>query len=71
VTLELDVQERNRYNRTLAYVYVRDGRMVNEEMARLGLVLVTDPANVKHVERIRQRETMVGWRGVACGRSVH
>ncbi|MEX2154537.1 MAG: thermonuclease family protein [Gemmatimonadaceae bacterium] len=40
--------------RTLAYVYLGDGRMVNEEMARQGFVLaLVYPPNVKHVERIR------------------
>jgi endonuclease YncB( thermonuclease family) len=32
--LELDVQERDRYGRVLAYVYTPEGRMANEEMAR-------------------------------------
>lgn len=69
VHLEFDVQRYDRYRRTLAYVYLRDGRMVNEEMARLGLAVVTVyPPNVRHVERIRKaaaeaRERKVGlWR---------
>jgi micrococcal nuclease len=54
VVLEKDVEERDRYGRTLAYVYLPDGRMVNEEMARLGLVVVSVyPPNVRHVDRIR------------------
>lgn len=54
VVLELDVEERDRYSRTLAYVYLGDGRMANEEMARQGFALVSVyPPNVKHVERIR------------------
>lgn len=54
VLLELDVVERDRYGRTLAYVYISDGRMVNEETARLGFVFVSIyPPNVKYVERIR------------------
>ena len=67
VSLELDVEERDRYGRTLAYVYLRDGRMVNEEMARIGLVLVSVyPPNVKHVERIRAAvaEARIGRRGL-------
>ncbi|MBA2672034.1 MAG: thermonuclease family protein [Gemmatimonadetes bacterium] len=52
--IELDVQERDRYGRVLAYVYAPDGRMANEEMARKGYaVSLTYPPNVKHVERIR------------------
>ena len=54
VMLELDVEERDRYGRTLAYVYRTDGVMVNEAMAWRGLVApITYPPNVKHVERIR------------------
>lgn len=54
VALELDVEERDRYGRTLAYVFAPDGTMVNEELARRGLVLaLTYPPNVRHVERIR------------------
>jgi len=53
-TLELDVQQRDRYGRLLAYVYAPDGRMVNEEMVREGYALLyTLPPNVRHVDRIR------------------
>lgn len=51
--VELDVEITDRYGRTLAYLYDSDGRMVNEEMARLGFaVRLTYPPNVRHVERI-------------------
>ena len=54
VILELDIEDRDRYGRTLAYVYGSGGAMINEEMARLGLVLMSIyPPNVKHVDRIR------------------
>jgi micrococcal nuclease len=54
VRLELDVQPRDRYDRVLAYVYLRDGRMVNEEMARAGYAVVLSyPPNVRHLERVR------------------
>lgn len=52
--IELDIQERDRYGRILAYLYLPDGRMANEELARLGYAVVSVyPPNVKHVERIR------------------
>jgi micrococcal nuclease len=52
--LELDVQEHDRYGRLLAYVYLPDGRMVNELMVRDGLAVVSVyPPNVKYVERMR------------------
>ena len=51
VRLELDVQERDRYGRLLAYVYLTDGRTVNAELLRAGLAqLLTVPPNVKYVE---------------------
>lgn len=54
VRLEVDVQPRDRYGRLLAYVFLPDGRMANEEMARQGFaVALTYPPNVQHVELIR------------------
>lgn len=56
VTLELDVRERDQYGRLLAYAFLRDGRMVNEEMVRSGFaVVLVYPPNVRYVERIRAR----------------
>jgi len=51
VRLELDVQERDRYGRLLAYVYVGE-MMVNEEMVAQGYAQVmTIPPNVRCQER--------------------
>ena len=48
VRLELDVQERDRYGRLLAYVWVGD-RMINAELVRLGYAQVmTVPPNVRY-----------------------
>jgi micrococcal nuclease len=48
VRLELDVQERDRYGRLLAYVYVGD-TMINAELVAQGYAQVmTIPPNVKH-----------------------
>lgn len=57
VQLELDVQERDRYGRILAYVYLRDGSMLNQELLKQGLakVSVYQP-NVKYVDRFREIE---------------
>jgi micrococcal nuclease len=53
VSLELDVDERDKYGRLLAYVYTSQGTLVNEEMARRGYVLqYTRPPNVGKAERI-------------------
>jgi len=51
VRLELDVEERDRYGRLLAYVWVGD-TMVNEALVRSGHAApYTFPPNVRYVER--------------------
>ncbi len=52
VRLELDVEERDRYGRLLAYVYrAEDGLFVNLALARQGYAaLLTIPPNVTHSE---------------------
>jgi micrococcal nuclease len=53
--LERDVQPRDRFGRTLAYLWLDDGRMVNEELLRAGVAVVSvHPPNVRHVERLRE-----------------
>ncbi|HZJ00401.1 MAG TPA: thermonuclease family protein, partial [Gemmatimonadaceae bacterium] len=55
VTIETDVRLRDSFNRILGYIYLPDGRMVNEEMAWSGYVTaLVYPPNVKYVERIRR-----------------
>lgn len=55
VDLEMDVGERDRFGRLLAYVYLTDGRMVNELLARQGFALtMVIPPNVRRVELIRE-----------------
>jgi micrococcal nuclease len=54
VSLELDVVRTDRYGRLLAYVFLPDGRLVNEEMARSGFaVALVYPPNLRYVDRIR------------------
>jgi micrococcal nuclease len=54
VTVETDVTARDQYNRILGYIYLMNGEMVNEEMARSGYVTaLVYPPNVRYVERIR------------------
>lgn len=54
VTVETDVRVRDQFDRILGYVFLRDGKMINEEMARSGYVTaLVYPPNVKYVERIR------------------
>lgn len=52
VRLETDVQQRDKYRRILAYVYLRDGSMLNEAIVRAGYAApMTIPPNVKHQDR--------------------
>lgn len=48
VRLEFDVQERDKYGRLLAYVYLEDGTMVNAKLLEEGMaVIMTIPPNVR------------------------
>jgi len=67
VRMELDVQTHDRYGRLLAYLWLLDGRMVNEELVRQGYAMVlTIPPNVKYVDRFlrAQREARAAGRGL-------
>lgn len=67
VYLEKDVSNTDRYDRLLRYVYLPDGRMVNEELLRLGLAQVaTFPPDVKYVDRFTavQREAQAAGVGL-------
>ena len=69
VRLELDVRERDRYRRLLAYVYVGD-LMVNAELVRLGYAhAMTVPPNVAHASRFvsLERQAREAGRGLWAG----
>ena len=52
VLVEFDVQKRDRYQRLLGYIYLLDGRMLNEIIVRSGYAsLMTIPPNVKYKDR--------------------
>lgn len=52
IKIEFDVQTRDRYKRLLGYVYLSDGRMLNEEIVKAGYAsLMTIPPNVKYQDR--------------------
>lgn len=52
VRIEFDVQKRDKYGRLLGYVYLSDGRILNEEIVKAGYAnLMTVPPNVKYQER--------------------
>jgi len=55
VNLEFDIEKRDRYNRLLAYVYLKDGTFVNAEIVRQGYAsLLTIPPNVKYADLFRK-----------------
>ena len=64
VFLETDVQIHDRYGRLLAYVYLPDGRMLNEFLLKEGYATVyTFPPNVKYVDRFRRAQEYARERG--------
>src|SRR5690606_9411797 len=59
--VELDVQERDRYGRILAYLYTPDDTLVNEDLARAGFgTALVIPPNVKHEASIRAAVSEIG-----------
>lgn len=57
VKLEFDVGERDNYRRILAYVYLEDGRMLNEILVGNGYAKVmTVPPNVKYADKFMDLE---------------
>ncbi len=52
VTIEFDVEQRDRYDRLLGYVYLSNGKMLNEEIVKAGYAnVMTIPPNVKYQDR--------------------
>ncbi len=52
VTIEFDVEQRDRYGRLLGYVYLSNGKMLNEEIVKAGYAnVMTIPPNVKYKDR--------------------
>ncbi len=67
VTLDFDVQQLDKYGRTLAYIYLEDGTFVNAWLVENGYAMVmTVPPNVKHQELFLrlQREAREAKRGL-------
>lgn len=55
VWIEFDVQKRDRYSRLLGYVYLADGRMLNEVILRQGLAeLFLVPPNLRYSRRFQE-----------------
>jgi len=57
VKLEKDVSETDKYGRTLRYVYLDDGRMVNDILVREGFASAASyPPDVKYQDQFREAE---------------
>lgn len=55
IIVVFDVQKRDRYGRLLGYVYLSDGRMLNEEIIRAGYAsLLSIPPNIKYQKRFQR-----------------
>jgi len=54
ITLEYDRQTKDRYKRTLAYVFIENGEMVNALMVKSGIAYV-----VTHRPNLRYRSTLI------------
>ena len=65
VQLEFDQERRDQYSRTLAYLYLDDGRMVNVFLVRGGFARVTiHPPNDRYEDRLRRAEAAAQADGV-------
>lgn len=67
VTIEFDKQTRDKYGRLLGYVYMANGKMLNEEIVKAGYAsLMTYPPNVKYQDRFLKayREARENSRGL-------
>ncbi len=52
ITIEFDAQQRDRYDRMLRYVYLSNGKMLNEEIVKAGYAnVMTIPPTVKYKDR--------------------
>lgn len=69
VRLEYEGQRQDRYGRTLAYVYLPDGALVNREIIRQGFghAYLEFPFSKSDDFRAAQREAMTGQRGLWNG----
>ncbi|MBN2274923.1 MAG: thermonuclease family protein [Bacteroidales bacterium] len=52
VRLEYDIEKYDRYGRTLAYVFLKDGTFINAQLIKEGYaVVMTIPPNVKYADQ--------------------
>lgn len=52
IRVEFDIQQRDRYGRLLCYIYLPNGKMLNEEIVKCGFASpMTIPPNIKHSDK--------------------
>ena len=67
ITIEFDSQEKDRYGRLLCYVYLSNGKMLNEKIVKAGYANVMSiPPNVKYKDRFLRayKQAKEGSRGL-------
>lgn len=65
VRIELDVDERDKYGRVLAYLWTKDMNMINVELVKSGYALLyTIPPNVRYVERLKRAQEIASSKGI-------
>lgn len=58
VRLEMDINRKDRYRRTLAHIFTTDGRHINVELVERGLATVNIyPPNLKYADRLLDAQT--------------
>ncbi len=59
VRLQLDIQKKDRYGRTLAYIFTQEGDNVNVELVRQGLAFVNIyPPNLAHAQALQMAQAL-------------
>ncbi|MFQ5687829.1 MAG: thermonuclease family protein [Candidatus Scalindua sp.] len=67
ITIEFDVQKWDKYGRLLGYVYLSNGKMLNEEIVKAGYAMImTIPPNVKYKDMFSRayKQAKEGKRGL-------
>jgi micrococcal nuclease len=65
VSIEFDIDKRDKYGRLLAYLWTKDRTLLNLEMVEDGFaVLFTLPPNVKHADTLRTGQHLARERGL-------
>ena len=65
VSMEFDIEKRDKHGRLLAYLWIKDGTLLNLEMVQDGYaVLFTFPPNVKHADLLRNGQRLAREKGL-------